>query len=389
MKKLLNSFIAIFLSFTLFGAELADKKANDNAKRLFKYLNDIYGSKVLTGQMENSWNNSCKMLDRVYEDTSKYPAIMGFDFMNYSSLGWNGDNRETQRAISFWNGKNYENKQISKKHGIVAFMWHWRDPMTPSGQTGSFYAEETAFRIPYNTETNSWNTSSKEYKEMMKDLDTVAEELSKLQEEGIPVLWRPMHEAAGNLEGGWNGASAWFWWGAGNTTKKNGAKYTVSSNVLECAECYIALWRLMFNYFTKDKGLHNLIWVWNAQNAKFYPESDYVDIIGNDIYANPKDYSSQKTAYTKYTNMDKTKLTALTECGVVPDMNNIAKDGAWWLYFLVWNDGAQDSKGNLKRESDKNNFWSGEYYNTQTHKKAVFNSEIAITLEELPDLTKY
>ena len=129
--------------------------------------------------MENSWNNSCKMLDRVYEDTSKYPAIMGFDFMNYSSLGWNGDNRETQRAISFWNGKNYENKQISKKHGIVAFMWHWRDPMTPSGQTGSFYAEETAFRIPYNTETNSWNTSSEEYKEMMKDLDTVAEELSK------------------------------------------------------------------------------------------------------------------------------------------------------------------------------------------------------------------
>ena len=87
--------------------------------------------------------------------------------------------------------------------------------------------------------------------------------------------------------------------------------------------------------------------------------------------------------------MDKTKLTALTECGVVPDMDNIAKDGAWWLYFLVWNDGAQDSKGNLKRESDKNNFWSGEYYNTQTHKKAVFNSEIAITLEELPDLTKY
>ena len=63
MKKLLISFIAIFLSFTLFGAELADKKANDNAKRLFKYLNDIYGSKVLTGQMENSWNNSCKMLD--------------------------------------------------------------------------------------------------------------------------------------------------------------------------------------------------------------------------------------------------------------------------------------------------------------------------------------
>ncbi len=389
MKKLTTSLIAILLSFTMFGAELADKEASDNAKHLYKYLNDIYGSKVLTGQMENSWNNSCKMLDRVNEDTSKYPAIMGFDFMNYSSLGWNGDNRETQRAISFWNGKNYDNKKIADKHGIVAFMWHWRDPMAPSGKTGSFYAEETAFRIPYNTETNKWNTSSEEYKEMMKDLDAIAEELSKLQDEGVPVLWRPMHEAAGNLEGGWSGAAAWFWWGAGNTTKKSGSKYTASSNVLECAECYIALWRLMFNYFTNDKGLHNLIWVWNAQNAKFYPGSDYVDIIGNDIYANAKDYSSQKSAYTKYTSMDKTKLTALTECGVIPDMNNISKDAAWWLYFLVWNDGAQDAKGNLKRSSDKNNFWSGEYYNSQEHKKAVYNSDIAITLEELPDLTKY
>ncbi|MCR5189718.1 MAG: glycoside hydrolase family 26 protein [Treponema sp.] len=389
MKKLSVILVTLLLSFSLFAAELADKNATDNAKRLYKYLNDIYGSKVLTGQMENSWNNSCKMLNRVNEDTSKYPAIMGFDFMNYTSLGWNGDNRETQRAISFWNGKNFDRKKISDKHGIVAFMWHWRDPMTPSGNTGSFSANESAFRIPYDTEKNKWKTSSEEYKEMMADLDVIAAELAKLQDEGIPVLWRPMHEAAGNLEGGWAGASAWFWWGAGNTSKKSSSNYSVSTDVNECGECFIALWRLMFTYFTQEKGLHNLIWVWNGQNAKFYPGSEYVDIIGNDIYANPKDYSSQKSAYTKYTNMDKTKLTALTECGVIPDMNNIAKDGAWWLYFLVWNDGAQDSNGSLKRDTDKNNFWSGEYYNTQKHKEAVYNSDIAITLDELPDLTKY
>lgn len=389
MRKLSIICITLLMSFSLFAADLADKNATENAKRLYKYLNDIYGSKVLTGQMENSWNNSCKMINRVNEDTSKYPAIMGFDFMNYTSLGWNGDNRETQRAISFWNGKNFDRKKISDKHGIVAFMWHWRDPMTPSGKTGSFSANETSFRIPYDTETNKWKTSSEEYKEIMADLDVIAAELSKLQDQGIPVLWRPMHEAAGNLEGGWAGASAWFWWGAGNSTKESGGKYSVSTNVSECGECYIALWRLMFNYFTKDKGLHNLIWVWNGQNAKFYPGSEYVDIIGNDIYANPKDYSSQKASYTKFTNMDNSKLTALTECGVIPDMKNIAKDGAWWLYFLVWNDGAQDSNGSLKRDTDQSNFWSGEYYNSLEHKKAVYDSEIAITLDELPDLTTY
>ena len=390
MKKITSSIIAVFFAFSVFAADLADKNATANAKHLFKYLNDIYGSKVLTGQMENSWNTNCKMLNRVNREVSKYPALMGFDFMNYTSLGYNATNLETSRAINFWKGMNLDYKQITDKHGIVAFTWHWRDPMAASGKTGSFSAEEIEFRIPYDTTSKQWKKNSKEYKEMMADLDTIAIELKKLQDEGVPVLWRPLHEAAGNLEGGWAGASAWFWWGAGSSTsKKADGKYTVSSDVNECGQSFIALWRLMFDYFTKEKGIHNLIWVWNGQNAKFYPGSEYVDIIGNDIYASPKDYSSQKASYTKFVNMDKSKLTALTECGVIPDMDKIAKDGAWWLYFMVWNDGAQDANGKVKRDTDKNNFWSGEYYNTQAHKQAVYNSEIAITLDELPDLTKY
>ena len=70
-------------------------------------------------------------------------------------------------------------------------------------------------------------------------------------------------------------------------------------------------------------------------------------------------------------------------------MEKVAKDKAWWLFFMVWNDGAINANGNVSTDSDKNNFWSGEYSNPKNHKEAVYNSKIAITLDELPDLTKY
>ena len=73
------------------------------------------------------------------------------------------------------------------------------------------------------------------------------------------ILWRPLHEAAGNV-GSFAGGSAWFWWGAGNQQGQT------STNADVCGQSYIALWKLMYNYFTQTKGLHNLIWVWNRSN---------------------------------------------------------------------------------------------------------------------------
>ncbi len=40
---------------------------------------------------------------------------------------------------------------------------------------------------------------------MVRDIDAIASLLKRLQDHGVTVLWRPLHEAAGG----------WFWWGAG------------------------------------------------------------------------------------------------------------------------------------------------------------------------------
>ena len=41
------------------------------------------------------------------------------------------------------------------------------------------------------------------YDLLIRDIDAIAEQLKRLQDAGVPVLWRPLHEASGG----------WFWWG--------------------------------------------------------------------------------------------------------------------------------------------------------------------------------
>jgi mannan endo-1,4-beta-mannosidase len=163
---------------------------------------------------------------------------------------------------------------------------------------------------------------------------------------------------------------------------------TVSS---QHAESYIALWKFMYTYFTQTKALHNLIWVWNAQNADWYPGDGFVDIIGDDIYGDAQDYSSNISAFTTFQDYAGTsggKLVALTETGNIPSPANIVSDNAWWSYFMVWNDGDYNS-GSVTTDTSSSNFWSGDYYNTASHKTEVYDSSSVITLDELPDLTSY
>jgi len=403
MKKVRFFFLVLGLcfctSYNLFAAakqkftfdkpyeKLSDSKATEETKSLFNYLQSVYGQNVLTGQMENAWNNDCNMLNRVYKATGKYPAMMGFDFLHYTGIGWNAENLQIERAINFWNGCDYDGNKISDNHGIVSFMWHWRDPCTKPNTTGGFYVgkeiteTETTFKIPFDTTTKQWKTETAEYKCMMANMNTISSELLKLQEANVPVLWRPMHEAAGNL-GKIPGGKAWFWWGAGNSSA------TMSDSDI-CGECFVALWKLMYKYFTEEKNLHNLIWVWNGQHEKFYPGDEYVDIIGDDIYGNPKNYSSHSADFNRFRKINSSKMVTLSECGNIPNMKKIEKDNSWWLYFMVWNDGVWDNSINgVSEASAKDNFWSGEHYNTNEHKFEVYNSKIAITLDELPDFTQ-
>lgn len=138
----------------------------------------------------------------------------------------------------------------------------------------------------------------------------------------------------------------------------------------------------MYDYFTETKGIHNLIWMWNGENAKFYPGDDYVDMIGKDIYVKEKgDYSSRKTEFNTFQSINTKLPVALTECGLIPSLENMKKDKAMWSYFMVWNDSSNDN-------TNADNFWNGENHNPKNHKLDIYNSSLAITLDDVGRIAK-
>lgn len=168
-------------------------------------------------------------------------------------------------------------------------------------------------------------------------IETVIERLTLLKDAGIPVLWRPFHEAAGQ----------WFWWGEDATTFKR-------------------LWVDMFNRF-REAGLDNLIWVWTSQVSdisKWYPGDEYVDIIGVDIYGGtPEKAQNESIEVPSYdfVKLSQTgKILTLSECGYSSsDKSRVAKIGAQtaaginWSWFMPWYD---DSKSK-KEEHHANDAW--------------------------------
>lgn len=138
------------------------------------------------------------------------------------------------------------------------------------------------------------------------DLTKLSGYLKLLQDQNIPVLWRPLHEAAGG----------WFWWG-------------------KDAESFKALWIYIFDYL-KAQGINNLIWVWTSETGDedWYPGDEYVDIIGRDLYS--KDADACATDYSTLSNTYDDKIIVLSECGSVDNISKQLDAGATWGWFMPW-----------------------------------------------------
>ncbi|HYD42417.1 MAG TPA: glycosyl hydrolase [Anaeromyxobacter sp.] len=110
--------------------------------------------------------------------------------------------------------------------------------------------------------------SSAIYPVWRRKLDRIATALAQLRDAGVVVLWRPMQEMNGD----------WFWWGYA-TYRNDGGPYQ-------------RVWQDMYRYFTEEKGLDNLLWVYSPADsgekpaAQNYPGADYVDVVGPTYYGN-------------------------------------------------------------------------------------------------------
>lgn len=286
-------------------AQLSDKNATPATHALFAMLRRDYGTKTLSGQAEFGDT-------RFLEDTlGSTPAIQAGDFIEYSP---------TRRQRGSDPHDEVENVIAAAKRGQIASMlWHWN---APSGILDAPYTDKAGKKVDahwyfgFYTHSTTFDLAkamsepkSPEYAQLVSDIDVIATQMKKFSDAGVPILFRPLHEA----EGGW------FWWGA------------------KGPEPCKKLWRLLHERLTKTHGLHNLIWVYSSgTDPKWYPGDDVVDIVAVDQY--PTDVSDPLVSVweTLLAQYDGRKMLALTEFGGVPDIARMRRFGVRWSYFASW-----------------------------------------------------
>ena len=377
--------------------------ASESAKKLYSFLRDNFGKKTVSGMMISDQNfnynygdmkllgpgectpaDSCKFSDEevswkgqtdiaeFYKRSGHYPAIGGFDMLfaagGHHEEGWFKGYTENNLLMT---------EDLWKMGGIPTYTWHWK-----VGEDTVFYTQGTpaGFNNPGCTEgvmgTSNTNTcfnytkafkgdkcqeldeTSQEYKDIVADVDIVSGYFKQLEEKGIAVIWRPLHEASGG----------WFWWGTASP------------------ECYVQLYRLVFDRMVKTNKLTNLIWVWNintdpkfgydysALNAAWYPGDEYVDIVAVDIYDPLNDHNSAANYYNKIvSDVGTSKMIALSENGAIPDIDSIAEDKAYWSYWMTWSQ-----------------TWSGNFLEKTTTEmwKKNLDDERIIALDDMPGWDK-
>lgn len=266
---------------------LSNLRASVEASALYGFLWSLYGRKTLTGQQELGVARAGPRveLDYIARVTGRQPAILGLDYMDPR------DNAAVNERATAWH----------RSGGIVTLCWHWGAPDVGTGYENAKKDFDLVAALKPGTPQNL---------ALHRDLDVIADLLAVLRDRRVPVLWRPLHEFSGD----------WFWWG------KHGP------------QAFKALWALMYDAFTRRRGLDNLIWVlgWAGQNVDpaWYPGRDLVDVVGADIYVEDHGALAPMFGAAKAIVGDSVPI-CLHENGPIPDPALLGPQ-ADWLWFMTW-----------------------------------------------------
>ena len=235
--------LAFWMAAGAAAGQTADPDASAGARRVLGYIRHLAEGRdrrVLSGQfLDFEPNATLALPEAIHRASGKWPAFVGVDYMDFRDQRIEYEVAD-RVAAEYW-----------RQGGLVEVNVHMTNPANPKGgglrdrgvRLGDLLAPGTAANA-------AW----------MRELDTIAAGLGRLQDSGVVVLWRPFHE----MNGGW------FWWGA------------------KPPKDFVALWRHMFAYFTEEKHLHNLIWIHSPNMgrsaASYYPGDGFADMVGLDAY---------------------------------------------------------------------------------------------------------
>lgn len=321
-----------------------DPNATEAACKMYGFLASNFGKKTISGMMTGEMPSSATDVTRhpdiaaLHQVSGRYPALIGFDLMNATGKSENDSwfKAYTRSCINLA-------ADTYRRGGFPAFTWHWRDP---SHATGEFYTNSTSMKISAAMDAQGqWNTSSALYRQLIHDIDVVASYFLELQDQGVACIFRPLHEASGG----------WFWWGR------------------EGAAPFRQLYHLIYHQLVDVRGVHNLIWVWNAgtDDHDWDPGQEYYDVVSADFYNDAYDYSCNSSTFEKLKALTAgRKIIALSENGPIPDIQAEIEEEAVWSWWMIWY-----------------NTWGGNYVektSAQEWKKCMIDPR-TVTLEQLHD----
>ena len=264
--------------------------------QVLDYIYSISGKKIVAGQHNKEPNSDPDMwTEYIKKTTGKYPGLWSGDFLFQQE---NIDERWTMI---------HEAKDQWDNGCIINLMWHACPPdegepcrWDPGLLNAQLDDDQWKALITDGTPLN------KIWKERM---DDIAIYLQFLEDNGVEVLFRPLHEMNQGK----------FWWGG-----RPGPDGT--------AELFL----IIHNYFTKTKGLSNIIWVWDMQDMSrdfeaYNPGNEYWDIFGFDIY----DQGYDPSWYNYILPIVGDKPMAIGECSKLPWPDVIASQPRW-VFFMPW-----------------------------------------------------
>jgi mannan endo-1,4-beta-mannosidase len=273
--------------------------ATPAARALLNKLDEISGRYTLTGQHNFPFDLS-RWSDRDYDLTGKFPAIFGQDF----GFAGDADKDSTEGRPSM-----IEEVEREYRNGaVIALTWH---AVRPTDDEPITFRDSVQGHLTDFEWRELLTPGTDLYNRWAAQVDVIAGYLCQLQEDGVPVLFRPYHEMNGN----------WFWWGG--RPGENGSA---------------ALYRQLYDRFVHLHHLNNLIWVWNvnspSENAgaidSYFPGTQYVDVVTMDIYGEFK-----QSYYDSTVALAGDKPIALAEVAAMPTLSVLASQPRW-AYFMMW-----------------------------------------------------
>jgi len=320
--------ISIIGSSLIKGADTRKEPVTPNAsqevKTLLEFFYDISGKFTLTGQ-HNFPNTKDRNSQFAADYIGKTPAVYSQDW----GFAEDGDKDSYLARPDIV-------EEVIRQHklgSIITICWHAvpptaNEPVTFRPSNDNIH-EDSLASVSGNLTDQQFADLLTEgtdiYEQWLDQVDEIAEYLKKLEEEKIPVLWRPYHEMNGD----------WFWWGGriGEYSTKR---------------LYIQLYDRLVNYHE----INNLIWVWSVDRpseegrefSKYYPGDQYLDMLALDVYGNDfhQDY------YDSLLALSNGKPLTLGEVGNPPSPE-ILNTQPNWTFYVTW---AGMVRNTLKKDYD-------------------------------------